>query len=42
MLYKWLVQIEKEVNRICELPCDEKIISILDDKEKREYGDSLV
>lgn len=34
--------LEKEVNKSCELSCDEKIISLLDDKEKREYGDTLI
>ena len=34
--------LEKEVNKSCELSCDEKIISILDDKGKREYGDTLI
>ncbi len=32
----------KEVNRACELSCDEKVISILDDKARREYGDTLI
>ena len=30
--------LEKEVNKSCELSCDEKVIAVLDDKEKREYG----
>ncbi len=34
--------LEKEVNQSCELSCDEKIISVLDDKAKREYGDTLI
>ena len=34
--------LEKEVNKSCELSCDEKVISILDDKAKREYGDTLI
>lgn len=34
--------LEKEVNKSCELSCDEKIISILDDKRRREYGDTLI
>jgi len=34
--------LEKEVNRSCELSCDEKVISILGDKAKREYGDILI
>ena len=33
---------EKEVNKSCELSCDEKIISVLDDKTKHEYGDTLI
>ena len=34
--------LEKEVTKSCELSCDEKIISVLDDKAKREYGDTLI
>ena len=34
--------LEKEVNKSCELSCDEKVISILDDKARREYGDTLI
>ncbi len=34
--------LEKEVNKSCELSCDEKVIAVLDDKEKREYGDTLI
>ncbi len=34
--------LEKEVNRSCELSCDEKVISILDDHARREYGDTLI
>ena len=34
--------LEKEVNKSCELSCDEKVISILDDSAKREYGDTLI
>ena len=34
--------LEKEVNKSCELSCDEKVIALLDDKEKREYGDTLI
>ena len=34
--------LEKEVNKSCELSCDEKVISILGDKAKREYGDTLI
>lgn len=34
--------LEKEVNKACELSCDEAVISILDDKAKREYGDTLL
>lgn len=34
--------LEKQVNKSCELSCDEKIISVLDDKAKREYGDTLI
>jgi len=34
--------LEKEVNKSCELSCDEKVISVLDDKAKHEYGDTLI
>ncbi len=34
--------LEKEVNKSCELSCDEKVISILDDEARREYGDTLL
>ncbi len=34
--------LEKEVNKSCELSCDEKVISILDDTARREYGDMLI
>ena len=34
--------LEKEVNKSCELSCDEKVIAVLDDKEKSEYGDTLI
>ena len=34
--------LEKEVNKSCELSCDEKVISILDDKARHEYGDTLI
>lgn len=34
--------LEKEVNKSCELSCDEKVISMLDDKARREYGDVLI
>lgn len=33
---------EKEVNKSCELSCDEKLLSILDEKTRREYGDTLI
>lgn len=33
---------EKEVNKSCELSCDEKLLSILDDQSRREYGDTLI
>ena len=34
--------LEKEVNKSCELSCDEKVISVLDDKARRDYGDTLI
>lgn len=33
--------IGKEINRACELSCDEVVISDLDQKERRGYGDTL-
>lgn len=32
----------KEINKSCELSCDEKAISMLDKKSRREYGDTLI
>lgn len=34
--------LEKEVNKSCELSCDEKVLSVLDNKARREYGDTLI
>lgn len=34
--------LEKEVNKSCELSCDEKVISVLDDNARRKYGDTLI
>lgn len=34
--------LEKEVNKSCEFSCDEKVISVLNDKARREYGDTLI
>ncbi len=34
--------LEKEVNKACELSCDEIVLSVLDDSAKREYGDTLI
>lgn len=34
--------LEKEINKACELSCDETVISLLDDKAKQEYGDTLI
>ncbi len=34
--------LEKEVNKSCELSCDEKVIFALDDNARREYGDMLI
>lgn len=34
--------LEKEVNKSCELSCDEKVISVLDDTARRGYGDTLI
>lgn len=34
--------LEKEVNRSCELSCDEKVMVLLDHKARREYGDMLI
>ena len=30
------------MNKSCELSCDEKVISLLDHKARREYGDTLI
>lgn len=34
--------LEKEINKACELSCDEAVISALDESERREYGDTLI
>lgn len=34
--------LEREVNRACELSCDEAVISALDEQGRREYGDVLI
>ncbi len=34
--------IGKEINHICELSCDEAVIKNLSNKEKQEYGDTLI
>lgn len=34
--------LEKEVNRACELACDEGVISLLDEKARHTYGDMLI
>jgi len=34
--------LEKEVNKSCELSCDEKVITMLEDSARREYGDTLI
>ena len=34
--------LEKEINKVCELSCDEAVISGLDDKARCEYGDTLI
>ncbi len=34
--------LEKEVNKSCELSCDETVLSMLDDKARRAYGDTLI
>lgn len=34
--------LEKEVNKSCELSCDEKVISVLDENARHEYGDTLI
>ena len=34
--------LEKEVNKACELSCDEAVISMLDGNARREYGDMLI
>lgn len=32
----------RQVNRLCELSCDEAVIRTLDDRERRAYGDTLL
>ena len=32
----------KEVNRRCELSCDERVIDALDEQERKDYGDTLL
>ena len=32
----------REINRECELSCDEEVIKTLDEKERRVYGDTLL
>ena len=34
--------LEKEVNKACELSCDEAVISVLGDEVRHEYGDMLI
>lgn len=34
--------INREVNKNCELSCDEQVLSELDDNQKRQYGDTLL
>lgn len=34
--------LEKEINRSCELSCDEMVLSVFGDSAKREYGDMLL
>lgn len=36
----WLM--EREINRACELACDEAVIQTLNPQERREYGDTLL
>ncbi len=35
-------RMEREINRACELSCDEAVIRTLDTKERRVYGDTLL
>ena len=34
--------LEKEMNKSCELACDEEVMHMLDDKARGEYGDTLI
>lgn len=34
--------LEKEINKACELSCDEAVIAMLDDYARRGYGDTLI
>lgn len=38
----FLYLLAKEINRTCELSCDELVISRMDDKAKAAYGDALL
>lgn len=38
--FVWLLG--KEVNKRCELSCDEKVIGALDEQERKNYGDTLL
>lgn len=38
----FVYRMEKEVNRACELSCDESVISALNDRARREYGEMLI
>lgn len=38
----FVYMISREINQACELSCDETVISKLDLKEKRAYGDTLL
>lgn len=38
--FAWLLG--KEVNKRCELSCDEKVIGALDEQERKNYGDTLL
>lgn len=34
--------LEREVNKSCELSYDEKVLSVIDNKARREYRDTLI
>lgn len=38
----FVYRMEKEINRLCELSCDERVIRSLSEKARKSYGDTLL